>query len=509
MRKIALLITNQYQIHHYQSIARHLGPVTFVIEIRDRDFEVDEAFVRRHVPDASVMTIPAESLRSLDGIFDVIVCQTPVLPNLVFEKSLVVAQQYSLAKETYQYGVWRSLPNLNLMYGEYSVDRVRGFSNAVAVGNPMFDRWFERDRRPADPQSSARHGLYLPTYGSLSSIPLVAPHLAELDGRITVKLHHSEGPELAELLPGNCVVLKSDADPVDLYESADYVISDMSGAAYDALYARRPLVLVGTPVVESDDYHRLSATDLERGLLSELAAGWQPGESFERGDSRSVARLDDEQRLERFTTQLFSNPGNAGKACADAILDVLEYGEPSNFGREQVRDRNAELMARTYELAADNRRLHQANDRLRSRPRRVAARTKNAVLRQLRPALAKAPRSSRPHCRHEGLSGARANSFVFGGSTEPMRMVPGPSSNRRPTSDTRSWQRSGDRRCLRSSSKPLPALVSTTGPTTPARTRSSPQGRRQSGAGRGLERARRRRTGSRSASTGGSFCPVN
>ena len=34
MRKIALLITNQYQIHHYQSIARHLGPVTFVIEIR-------------------------------------------------------------------------------------------------------------------------------------------------------------------------------------------------------------------------------------------------------------------------------------------------------------------------------------------------------------------------------------------------------------------------------------------------------------------------------------------
>ena len=124
MRKIALLITNQYQIHHYQSIARHLGPVTFVIEIRERDFEVDEAFVRRHVPDASVMTIPAESLRSLDGMFDVIVCQTPVLPNLLFEKSLVVAQQYSLAKETYQYGVWRSLPNLNLMYGDYSVDRV-------------------------------------------------------------------------------------------------------------------------------------------------------------------------------------------------------------------------------------------------------------------------------------------------------------------------------------------------------------------------------------------------
>ena len=308
----------------------------------DRDFEVDEAFVRRHVPDASIMTIPMEELRSLDGMFDLIVCQTPVLPNLLLEKSLVVAQQYSLSKETYQYGVWRSLASMNLMYGEYSVNRVRGVSNARAVGNPMFDRWFDRDRRVPDRQSVSKHGLYLPTYGSLSSIPLVAPFLAKLDAQITVKLHHSEEPEMAALLPDNCVVLQADADPVELYESADYVISDMSGAAYDALYARRPLVLVGEPNATSEDYHRLSTTDRERALLSELAATWTPGQPFEAAIEDAERRLDDERELERFTNELFSNPGTAGKACADALLDLLENGVPAHFEREQVRDRNAE-----------------------------------------------------------------------------------------------------------------------------------------------------------------------
>ena len=151
------------------------------------------------------------------------------------------------------------------------------------------------------------------------------------------------------------------------------MISDMSGAAYDALYARRPLVLVGAPMVESADYHRLSDTDLERGLLSDWPlAGSQASRSTRRFEKHAATER--RAALERFTIGSSATPGIAGKACADAILDVLEHGEPSHFGREQVRDRNAELMTRTHELAADNRRLRQANDRLRPRLRRVAAR---------------------------------------------------------------------------------------------------------------------------------------
>ena len=392
MADIAFLITSQYQIHHYAAIARHLPQATFVIEVRGRDFDVDEAFVKAHVPSARVEFVPMRSLDYLDGKFDVIVCQTPVLPQRIFQKTLVVAQQYSLSKETYQYGVWRSLVDLNLMYGDYSVDRVDAFCHAVAVGNPLFDRWFDRDRRAPQTTGRSERGLYLPTYGSLSTMPLVAPHLAQLDCEITVKLHHAEDPELARLLPENCVVLGAGSDPVALYEAADFVISDMSGAAYDALYARRPLVLVSGTDSDSEDFHRLSVADVERRLLEPLAAVWSPGRPLDDAVADARDRLQPSNRLDRFVSELFVNHGHAGEQCAAAILELVENGRSESFARQQIRSRVAELTVRSHELAASNERLTRANDRLRSRAEQRAANAGETLWRRVRPVIAGAPR---------------------------------------------------------------------------------------------------------------------
>ena len=105
MTYIAFLITTRYQVYHYAAIAKHLPSATFVIEVRDHDFEVSEEFVREHIPNATTRLVPKSALRSMDGQYDVIVCQTPVLPQVLFDETMVVAQQYSLAKETYQYGI--------------------------------------------------------------------------------------------------------------------------------------------------------------------------------------------------------------------------------------------------------------------------------------------------------------------------------------------------------------------------------------------------------------------
>ncbi len=371
MTRIAFLITNRYQVHHYRPIAAALGASTFVIETRDRDFEVDEAFIRAHLPAATVEWVPKQHLRTLDGRFDVIVCQTPVLPNALLERSLVVAQQYSLGKETYQYGVWRSLANANLMYGPYSVDRVAGFAHARAVGNPLFDELLAGGLPPA-PQGGSAKGLYLPTYGSLSSLEAVGRRLSGLPVEISVKLHHAEDPRAAGILPPNCSLVGADRSPAELIGAADFVITDFSGAAFDALYARRPLVLVGDADPEAEDYHRLSAADIDRSHLAGLGVVWESGRPLDDAVAEARSRLADDAAYRGFVDRFFVNHGTAGRACADAIVDLIDNGEPYDFARWQVRARTRELMGRNRRLETENRHLSRQNSRLRAgRPKGI------------------------------------------------------------------------------------------------------------------------------------------
>jgi hypothetical protein len=243
---VAFLITSPYQIYHYQWIACELPDVVAVLEVRDREYGLSADLVAAHLPEAEIEWVTQERLSRLDGRFAAIVCQTPILPLTFLDRTPVVAQQYSLAKERYQYGVWRAHARLNLMYGDYPVHRVAGFCQAVAVGNPLLDPYF---REPA-PQR-LRFGapgrrprlLYLPTYGDLSSLPAVLPYLSEVDAELTVKLHHAAEPLASLADSGRIRVVGPEADPVSLLRSHDGVLSDISGAAYDALYAGLPVVL--------------------------------------------------------------------------------------------------------------------------------------------------------------------------------------------------------------------------------------------------------------------------
>jgi hypothetical protein len=339
---VAFLVTSPYQVHHYKQIAPHLADATAVIEVRERDLGASEEFVRAHLPGCEVETVAADRLAGLDGRFRAIVCQTPVLPLEFPRRSYVVAQQYSLAKERYQYGVWRTHAHLNLMYGPYSVEKVRGFCHAVAVGNPLLDTC------PDDPPPPRRvfaagqrrpRILYLPTYGELSSLPVVLPRLNRLDADVTVKLHHAaEAADAGGLdaLGPHVRLCGSEADPVALLREHDGVISDFSGAAFDAAYAGLPLVLTGSADPLSADFVRLSTEELDDELLREVAVRWSPGENLVAAFAAAEHMVGPEAR-QRFRDRLFVNPGRAGAACAREIERLLDEGLPPHFPAEQVR----------------------------------------------------------------------------------------------------------------------------------------------------------------------------
>lgn len=400
MHDIAFLITNKYQIHHFAPIARALrGDPHFVIEIRDDDFGVSEPFVREHVPDAQVEWIHKRDLHLLDGRYTAIVCQTPVLPQVFLRETLVVAQQYSLAKERYQFGVWRSLADLNLMFGEYSVDQVGGFANARAVGNPMFDRLFEsvepKSVVPPAPHEGLLRVLYLPTYGSLTSLNTMVERLRGTDTHITIKFHHMAKSAERDAVPTEWSTAGSEIDPIELLRDADVVITDYSGAAFDAAYARRPLLLVDGVAPTARDLVRLSDADLRRGTLGSVSVRFEDDVPLADQVDAARSRAADSDAYLEFIDRHFVNHGTAAAACAEAILELVEQGRPDQFGWSQVRNRNQELMLRNRALNADVRRLRTANDRLRGRAGRTLADRTERATRRARAVVARSPQIER------------------------------------------------------------------------------------------------------------------
>src|SRR5699024_1730547 len=172
---------------------KHLANAKAYIEIRKQEFGVTKEMVEEHLPGADVAWVNSHDLGKIDGRCDVFVCQTPVPVMKFFEKSFIVAQQYSLAKEQYQYGVWRAQANLNLMYGRYSQERIAGFSHAAASGNPLLDDYFPNGEIPgvAEVEPGKIRVLYMPTYGDLSDKESVVDELLEQDISLSVKAHHA------------------------------------------------------------------------------------------------------------------------------------------------------------------------------------------------------------------------------------------------------------------------------------------------------------------------------
>jgi hypothetical protein len=246
---------NPFQLLHSLDIARALPGSTMIVEKRSSHVEEfsDELLLDSQVP---TLVWPDKQMAELDGVFDVIVCQTIFTQIEHFEKSKIAMLQYGQAKEPHNFGAWRSLADLCLCYGPYAQQRMAYFCPALAVGNPRFDKWddpsfVERARnRYTGLDPKRKTVLYLPTWGDLSTQEQFFDAVTELglEHNVLIKLHHNtdllEPHRTGALATRRVHHFGANDDVLELLALSDIVLSDYSGAIFDALYCKKPVVLL-------------------------------------------------------------------------------------------------------------------------------------------------------------------------------------------------------------------------------------------------------------------------
>ena len=254
---IAFIGWNPFQIRHILGVAQKLENSCIIIEKRkDHIYKFDEELLT----ESGVPTVlwPKNKIYQLDGLFDVIVCQTPFKQMDLIKKSRIAMMQYGYAKADHNYGSWRSRADLCMVYGEHAARHIRPMCPVVITGNPSFDIWNDPAFHLA---SKKKYGelidplkktiLYAPTWGDLSTINLYFDEILSLSDEYNVllKLHHNtdflEKKKRKYLRSSSsCLSFGANTNLLELISISDLVISDYSGAIFDALQCKLPVILL-------------------------------------------------------------------------------------------------------------------------------------------------------------------------------------------------------------------------------------------------------------------------
>jgi hypothetical protein len=360
--KIGFYVWNPFQIYQFESVVRSLpGEAVYILQKRKK-LDYERLFPKEFLATlgAPVHTIERKEMASMDGQYDAIVCQTAFGHMERLSKTKIVGLQYSMSKERHQYGPWRLMCDLNLVYGQYSSDRISHYSPCVMVGNPRFDRWFKQEfdpektrqvRERLDPGKKTI--LYMPTWGELSSMTVFGKAVADLGEKYNViaKVHHkTDSHELSRKLSlteeGVQKIFGASDDMLHLLREADLVLSDFSGAIFDAIHVGKPVVLL------QQDPQRLAAMGAEKfGLESiEYARRMEVGPVVTNPEELSVA-VDDvlsgkssflESNL-ALKRECFSAEKDCGVRAAAAIRELLAHGSVRPHHQIYARDLLREL----------------------------------------------------------------------------------------------------------------------------------------------------------------------
>lgn len=351
---IGFLVWNPFQVYQVASIAEHVENPTYIILEKD-NIDYDRMFSKEFVAglNAPVLRIQEKEIRSLDKDLDAIVCQTQFAYMEEFQSAKVVGVQYSMSKERHQYGAWRALCDLNLVYGDYSFGKINPLSPSIAVGNPRFDRWFsgaldeeEVTRLKAGLNPNRKTLLYLPTWGGLSSIKHFASALGNLTDEFNViaKVHHNtDARDLAKraILDANGIqsLFGATDDLLYLLRLADVVLSDYSGAIFDALNVEKPVILLQHnphKLVGVENFELNSIEYAMRDMIGPVVS--EPDElrkSILEVLSGEVSFVSKNSVLRK---QCFAQQHNCGEAAAKAIERLIREGFPRPQYQIYMRD---------------------------------------------------------------------------------------------------------------------------------------------------------------------------
>lgn len=259
-KRIVFLIWNTFQLLHFKPLLLRLPTAELVVEQRKRSMPIEQSILA-DLPN-HIEYLPSKDIQQkLDGKFDVLVTQTIFEQIDLFKKTKIAMLQYGYAKAPHNYGAWRAFADLNLVYGQHAYNAISYFSPTEAIGCPRYDQWFDvqfhlQSYYKYSPilDRSKKTILYAPSWGELSSFQFYIDKLYTLADQfnVIVKMHHNTtllndvSTNMQDLFFGVHFFYESE-DIISLISVADIVISDFSGAIFDAIFCRKPVIMLNTP----------------------------------------------------------------------------------------------------------------------------------------------------------------------------------------------------------------------------------------------------------------------
>jgi UDP-N-acetylglucosamine 2-epimerase len=361
--KIAFIGWNPFQFLHIKVLASKIPSSVFILEKRKNNLNEfsDEILKNTDIP---ILIWDKKDMIKLDGIFDVIIAQTPFAHIYKFRKTKIAMLQYGYAKEPHNYGAWRALADLCLTYGKYATKKIAHFCPVETVGNPRYDVWHNEEFHK-NSYLTFKHLLkhkktilYMPTWGELSSIDDYLLSIIKLASNfnVLIKIHHN-----TDLLEKNRIekvdfnkvhLFGANTDLLELLSIADYVISDYSGAIFDAIYCNKPVILIDkTEDILLKNAKKIDAYSLEFSMRSKLGIRVKTPQEI----LTAVQYIQDNEsevlsKAAPLKSNLFADNNNAAQKATDAIYALIEGKYKPSQIHEYIRSALKPNVAKNYSI---------------------------------------------------------------------------------------------------------------------------------------------------------------
>lgn len=279
--KVGFHVRNRFQIGHFRRLFAEFDDAVWICGSRP---------LRRYLRELGYRRILRPN-ETRSGMLDAILTQGGVEPYMRRAGSCLAMVQYGYAKAPYNFGLWRAAADVVFAYGPYAQSRFGFLTHSVSVGNPRWDDFLDpafrlqaKDRYTKLIRNGLPMVVYAPTWGELSSVNDWMEAVLGLAGtaNVFVKAHHNSAGRA--LHPGSGdgrarVHFVPDDDLFELLVCADLLISDFSGAIFDALLCEKPVVLLDG--INSDKKSGKKLDDLSPEVTSRALLGRQVSEPLE------------------------------------------------------------------------------------------------------------------------------------------------------------------------------------------------------------------------------------
>lgn len=350
--RIGFLVWNSFQVGHFAELMKEFDEpdVIFVDHDTSGLSGFDPQWLTRY--GAYSRFISETELSGLDGQYDAILTQfTPPLPKPWKQTKLIMCQ-YSMAKPKTAYNARWTASDFGVVYGEYSDKIIGNFCPTVQAGNSRFDPYFE-GRLDQDTLTLIRSRLdptkrslaFLPTWGDLSSQAKFKEALGSLLPHYNViyKPHHMtplhDSEEALSLGKGsinaNELAQVLDIGPY-LMDVSDIVVSDMSGIIFDAIYCRKPVVLLGLDQ-SLEDHKKADPSALEVASTHRIGPVVRDVRLLRETIDQMISENPFRNANEELVKESFLQRGGCAPVAANGIRAFLQNRHHSSIDTANVR----------------------------------------------------------------------------------------------------------------------------------------------------------------------------